>query len=243
MSRTTRAVSVSPTTPSLATQYHTRPTQGLLPSWAPLPAPLSRSDCCQATTSRTPPVGMPPPLARSSDCTENSCSSTTAQSSRQWHSHTAVRRRLLRCCQRGRTPAASHRIPGQQQLQVPPTATQPPSFGMQSESAGVPLCIFQFSGPASPAAPEVSHPYPGPCHGAAHQELGGLQGPASALRLHVVRGAVSASPPPEAQGHFRQLHSSSGDECARRASRQGQGHLSLLEAPFMARDHQAHLCQ
>jgi hypothetical protein len=49
------------------------------------PAPLSRSGC-QATTSRTPPAGMPPPFARSSACTGNSCRSTTAPSSRQWHS-------------------------------------------------------------------------------------------------------------------------------------------------------------
>ena len=73
ISRMTRAVSVSPTTPSLVTPHHTRPTPGLLPSWAPLPAPLSRSGC-QATTSRTPQVGLPPPSARSSTCTGTSCS-------------------------------------------------------------------------------------------------------------------------------------------------------------------------
>ncbi len=39
--------------------------------------------------------------------------------------------------QRGRTPAASRRLPGQGQLQVPPTATRPPSFDIQAES-GVP---------------------------------------------------------------------------------------------------------
>ena len=42
-------------------------------------APLSRSGC-QATTSRTPQVGLPPPSARSSACTGTSCS-TTAPSS------------------------------------------------------------------------------------------------------------------------------------------------------------------
>ena len=57
----------------------------MLPSWAPLHALLSRSGC-QATTSRTPTHGMPPPSARSSACTGTSCSSTTAPSSRQWHS-------------------------------------------------------------------------------------------------------------------------------------------------------------
>jgi len=40
--------------------------------------------------------------------------------------------------QRGRTPAASRRLPGQQQWQATPTATRPPSFGIQAE-AGVPL--------------------------------------------------------------------------------------------------------
>jgi len=50
-----------------------------------LSAPLSRS-VCQTTTSRTPQVGLPPPSARSSACTGTSCSSTTAPSSRQWHS-------------------------------------------------------------------------------------------------------------------------------------------------------------
>jgi hypothetical protein len=81
----TRAVLVSPTTPSLVTQHHTPPTPGLLLSWAPLPAPLSRSDC-QATTSRTPQVGLPPPFAHSITCTGTSCSNTTEPSSRQWHS-------------------------------------------------------------------------------------------------------------------------------------------------------------
>jgi hypothetical protein len=167
---------VSPTTPSLVTPHHTRPTPGLLPSWAPLPAPLSRSGC-QATTSRTPQVGLPPPSARSSACTGTSCSSTTAPSSRQWYSSRSRPRRRRRCCQRGCTPAASRRLPGQRQRQAPPTATRPPSFGIQAES-GVPLGVFQLSGPAVPASPEVRHPYPAPCHGAAHQELGALPGAA-----------------------------------------------------------------
>jgi hypothetical protein len=106
--------------------------------------------------------------------TGTSCSSTTAPNSWQWHS---PRRRRRRCCQRGRTPAASRRLPGQRHQQAPPTATRPPSFGIHAES-GVPLVVFQLSGPAVPASPEVRHPYPAPCHGAAHQELGALQGPA-----------------------------------------------------------------
>jgi hypothetical protein len=71
----------------------------------------------------------------------------------------AVRCRRRRCCQRRRTPAASRRLPGQRQRQAPPTATRPPSFGIQAES-GVPLGVFQLSGPAVPASPEVRHPYP-----------------------------------------------------------------------------------
>jgi len=167
-------------------------------SWAPVPAPLSRSGC-QATTSRTPPIGMPPPLhaqalALGPLAYHYSCSSTTAPNSRQWHSPRSRPCRRRRCCQRGRTPAASRRLPGQRQRQAPPTASQPP-FGIQAES-GVPLSVFHLSGPAGPGAPEVRHPYPAPCHGAAHQELGALQGPASALRRHEVRGAAPASPPP-----------------------------------------------
>ena len=56
-----------------------------------------------------------------------------------------------------------------------PTATRPPSFGIRAES-GVPLGDFQLLGPAVPASPEVRHPYPASCHGAAHQELVALQG-------------------------------------------------------------------
>jgi hypothetical protein len=55
--------------------------------------------------------------------------------------------------QRGRTPAASRRLPGQQQRQAPPTATRPPSFGIQAE-AGVPLSVLQLSRPAGPAPPK-----------------------------------------------------------------------------------------
>jgi hypothetical protein len=51
--------------------------------------------------------------------------------------HAAVRHLLRRCCQRGRTPAASRRLPGQLQQQAPPTATRPPSFGIHAGS-GVP---------------------------------------------------------------------------------------------------------
>jgi hypothetical protein len=55
----------------------------------------------------------------------------------------AVRRRRRRCCQRGRTPAASRRLPGQRQRQAPSTATRPPSFGIHAES-GVPLVVFHL---------------------------------------------------------------------------------------------------
>ena len=62
--------------------------------------------------------------------------------------------------------------------------------------------------------------------------------PASALRRHEVGGAAPASPPPAPQGHCRGLHSWSGDECARGASRQRQGPRSVLEAirPTSAND-------
>jgi len=42
---------------------------------------------------------------------------------------------------------------------------------------------------------------PKACHGAAHQALVALQGPASALRRHALQGAAPASPATETQGH------------------------------------------
>ena len=71
----------------------------------------------------------------------------------------------------------------------PPAASQDnsngtlllPQLGRIQAEAGVPLRVLQLSRPAGPAAPEVRHPYPAPCHGAAHQALGALQGPAPAL--------------------------------------------------------------
>jgi hypothetical protein len=98
------------------------------------------------------------------------------------------------------------------------------------------------SDPSDPASPKVRHPYPAPCHGAAHQELGALQGPASALRRHTLGGTTPASPPSEAQGHSRGLHPARGDEWVRGASRQCQGPRALLGAPLMAWHHQAHIC-
>ena len=123
-----------------------------------------------------------------------------------------------------------------------PTATRPPSFGIRAES-GVPLGDFQLLGPAVPASPKVCHPYPAPCHGAAHQELGALQGLASALRRHALRGTPPASPPSEAQGHSRGLHPARGGERVRGASRQRKGPRALVEAPLMAQHHQAHILQ
>jgi len=72
---------------------------------------------------------------------------------------------------------------------------QPPagSQDLIQAEAGFPLSVLQLSRPAGPAAPEVRHPYPAPCHGAAHQALGALQGPASALRRHAFRGAAHVS--------------------------------------------------
>ena len=180
MSHTTRAVSVSPTTPSLATTHHTQPIPGLLPSGHLCP-PSSASLAARQLPPGPHQLGCPPPLhaqtlARGPLATVQLHPAVYSGTARA-----AVRRRRWLCCERGRTPAASRRLPGQQQLQAPPTATQPPSFGIQAKS-GVPLGVFQLSGPAGPAAPQVRHPYPVLCHGAAHQELGALQGPASVLR-------------------------------------------------------------
>jgi hypothetical protein len=123
MSRMTRAVAVSPTTPSLVTPHHTRPTPGLLPSWAPLPAPLSRSGC-QATTSRTPQVGLPPPSARSSACTGTSCSSTTAPNA--WQSPCRRRASQVSSVQRGpERSSASSALPIVHGHRAPVAARQP----------------------------------------------------------------------------------------------------------------------
>jgi hypothetical protein len=61
------------------------------------------------------------------------------------------------------------------------------------------------------------------------------------LRRHALLGTAPASPPSEAQGHSRGLHPARGDERVRGASRQRQGPRALLEAPLMARHHQAHI--
>ena len=62
-------------------------------------------------------------------------------------------------------------------------------------------------------------------------------------RQHALRGAAPASPATETQGHGPGLHPARGDERPRRASRQRQGPRALLEAPLMARHHQAHIRQ
>jgi hypothetical protein len=74
---------VSPTTPSLATPHHTRPTPGLLPSWAPLPAPLRG---LPGNDLQDPTSWDAPPLCTLKRLHGDSCSSTTAPSSLQWHS-------------------------------------------------------------------------------------------------------------------------------------------------------------
>ena len=95
---------------------------------------------------------------------------------------------------------------------------------------------------ASSSRREVRHPlYPKACHGAAHQALGALQGPAPALRRHAFRGAAPASHATETQSHGLGLHPARGDEQPRGAGRQRQGTRARLEAPLMARRHQAHL--
>jgi len=94
-------------------------------------------------------------------------------------------------------------------------------FNKRNFSLNFPIDVFQLSGPAGPASAAVLHPYPA---------LGALQGSASALRRHALRGTAPASPASEAQGHSRGLHPARGDERARGASRQHQGPRSLLEA-------------
>ena len=70
----------------------TQRTPGLLPSWAPLPAPLNRSGC-RATTSRIQPPGWPPPhcqlkqmhedLLQHYDCTDQAAAAQPAPPSVQ----------------------------------------------------------------------------------------------------------------------------------------------------------------
>jgi len=144
-------------------------------------------------------------LLQQYDCTEQSAVAQPAQPSEC--EGVGVRPRWTQAA--ALLPTRTHtrsltrrRLPGQRQRQAPPTATRPSSFDIQAES-GVPNGVFQLSGPAVPASPEVRHPYPAPCHETAHQELGVLQGPASALRRQALRGTVPGSPPSEAQGHCR----------------------------------------
>jgi hypothetical protein len=109
-----------------------------------LHALLSRSGC-QATTSRTPPHGMQPPL-HAQVLAWGPLAAVRLHRSSRTPTPAAVRWRQ-RSRQRGRTPTASRRLPGQQQWQAPPAATRPPSFGIQAE-AGVPLSVPQLSRPA-----------------------------------------------------------------------------------------------
>jgi hypothetical protein len=221
MSRMTRAVSVSPTTPS-SFLFLKEQIKGIVIISSRRIIHDKRQVCCLpghlcppcsaglAARQRPPgplKLGCPSPLHAQALARGPLAAVRLHRTLGSGTARAAVRRRWRRCCQRGRTPAASRRLPGQRQWQAPPTATRPPSFGIQTES-GVPLVVFHLSGPAVPASPEVRHPYPAPCHGAAHhgaahQELGTLQGPASALRRHTLRGTASASPPSEAQGHSR----------------------------------------
>jgi hypothetical protein len=121
-----------------------------------------------------------PPLCTLKRLRGDSCSSTTAPSK----PHPNPRRRPALAAAQPPTRAHTRSLtqaPRTTATASSPTATRPPSFGIQAE-AGVPLSVLQLSRPAGPAAPEVRHPYPAPCHGAAHQALGALQGPASAAR-------------------------------------------------------------
>ena len=116
-----------------AVSYDTRPTTGLLPSSAPLPALLNRSDC-RATISRIQPPGMPPLCVSLSLCTRTSYSTTIAPISRQQHNKHSCQTQAAALLPRGCNPAVSdHRLPGQLQRETRPPATQPPPRGIQTE--------------------------------------------------------------------------------------------------------------
>ena len=83
-SPTARADLASPTTSLQGTLRRMRPTPGVLPSLAPLPALLNMSGC-RTTISRIQPPRTPPLSASSSVCTRISSSTTTAPISRQQH--------------------------------------------------------------------------------------------------------------------------------------------------------------
>ncbi len=94
----------------------------------------------------------------------------------------AVRRKRLRCCQRGRKPAVpARRIPGQQQRQTPSSAAQPPPRDIQAES-GFPPGVFQLSGPAAHGS--SGHSVATQSHATTHQAMSPIQGLASALHWH-----------------------------------------------------------
>ncbi len=134
-----------------------------------------------------PSSWVAPPSARSNVCTGTSCSSTTAPSSRQWHSPSSRPRKAL-------LPTQMHTCSLMQAPRTTATASSSyrNSTGFIWHSSGVrcpPRCLpaLRLSGPAVPASPEVHHPYPLLFHRAAHQVLGALKGPASALRRHALR--------------------------------------------------------
>ena len=57
-------------------------------------------------------------------------------------------------------------------------------LGPEGDTVTTDKQLPKYQRPAGPPAHEVRHPYPKACHGAAHQALVTLQGPAPALRRH-----------------------------------------------------------
>jgi hypothetical protein len=173
-----------PTTPSPDARPRTRPTPGLLPSWAPLPAMLNRSGC-RATTSRIQPPRCPPPLCQLKqmhedllqhyDCTDQPAAAQPAP---------AVWCRRQRCFNAGAN------------LQPQPAGTQDNGHGnLVLPQLNRLLEAFkrrQVSHPASSSSQDqqpTRRPSPIPAvfrrnvsHAAAHPALAPIQGLASALR-------------------------------------------------------------
>ena len=147
-----------------------------------------------------------------------------------------IRRMPTSCCcrtallPRNHNPLCTHRA-AHLRLPAPDTAAcdsaPVPTMSVRFPTVTPPIAISSLPSPAtlspiSPIHPPI-HRFPAsipgvtltlrqaPCHGAAHQTLVALHGPASALRRHTFRGAAPASPATEAQGHSPGLRPARGD--------------------------------
>jgi len=93
---------VSPTTPSLVTPHHTRPTPGLLPGH--LCPPRSAGLAARQQPPGPLKLGCPPPLHAQALAQGPLAAVRLHRAVGSGTAHAAVRR-LCRCCQRGRAPA------------------------------------------------------------------------------------------------------------------------------------------